>query len=112
MTEKSPTNKFLDALAWGLFIVLIGVGWYVGAAYNMDTGPYIALGVGLILVGLNLARMQMCIKISKFSLFVGIVALAIGVAGILGYALDLFLTVIILIGLFIIGEAIEKILKK
>ena len=112
MTEKSPTNKYLDALAWGLFIVLIGVGWYVGAAYNMDTGPYIALGVGLILLCLNLARIQMGIKISKFSLFVGLVALAIGVAGIFGYALDLFLTVIILIGLFIIGEAIEKILKK
>jgi len=112
MTEKSPTNKYLDALAWGLFIVLIGVGWWVGAAYNMDTGPYIALGVGLILVFLNLARTQMGIKISKFSLFVGLVALAIGVAGIFGYALDLFLTVIILIGLFIIGEAIERILRK
>ncbi len=112
MSEKSPTNNSLDALAWGLFIVLIGVGWYVGAAYDMDSGPYIALGVGLILLGLNLARTQMGIKISKFSLFVGLVALAIGVAGIFGYALDLLLTVIILIGLFIIGEAIEKILKK
>jgi len=112
MTEKSPNNKTLDALAWGLFIVLIGVGWYVGAAYNMDTGPYIALGVGLILVCLNLARRQMGIKISKFSLFVGLVALAIGVAGIFGYALDLFLTVIILIGLFIVGEAVERMLKK
>jgi len=105
-------NKTLDSLAWGLFIILIGVGWYVGAAYEMDTGAYIALGVGLILIGLNLARSQLGIKISKFSLFVGLVALAIGVAGILGYALDLFLTVIILIGLFIIGEALEKLLKK
>jgi len=43
---------------------------------------------------------------------VGLVALAIGVAGVLGYALDLFLTIIILIGLFIIGEAVERILKK
>ena len=105
-------KKTLDSLAWGLFIILIGVGWYVGAAYEMDTGAYIALGVGLILIGLNLARSQLGIKISKFSLFVGLVAFAIGVAGILGYALDLFLTVIILIGLFIIGEALEKLLNK
>ena len=105
-------NKTLDSLAWGLFVILIGVGWYVGAAYETDTGSYIAIGAGLILVGLNLTRNQMGIKISKFSLFVGLVALAIGVAGVLGYALDLFLTVIILIGLFIIGEALEKILKK
>lgn len=105
-------KKTLDSLAWGLFIILIGVGWYIGAAYEMDTGAYIALGVGLILIGLNLARFQMRIKISKFSLFVGLVALAIGVAGILGYALDLFLTIVILIGLFIIGEALGKLLKK
>ena len=105
-------NKTLDSLAWGLFIILIGVGWYIGAVYEMDTGAYIAVGVGLILIGLNLTRNQLGIKISKFSLFVGLVALAIGVAGVLGYALDLFLTVIILIGLFIIGEAIEKLLKK
>jgi hypothetical protein len=105
-------NKTLDSLAWGLFIILIGAGWYIGAAYEMDTGAYIALGVGLILIGLNLARSQMGIKISKFSLFVGLVALAIGFAGILGYALDLFLTVVILIGLFIIGEALGKLLKK
>ena len=105
-------NRTLDSLSWGLFIILIGVGWYIGAAYETDTGAYIALGVGLILLGLNLTRNQMGIKISKFSLFVGIVALAIGAAGVLGYALDLFLTVIILIGLFIIGEAIQKMMKK
>ncbi|MCW4055139.1 MAG: hypothetical protein NWE84_09540 [Candidatus Bathyarchaeota archaeon] len=105
-------NRTLDNLSWGLFIILIGIGWYVGATYEIDTGAYIALGVGLILLGLNLTRNQIGIKISKLSLFVGLVALAIGVAGILGYALDLFLTVIILIGLFIIAEAIEKMLKK
>ena len=105
-------NRTLDSLSWGLFIILIGVGWYVGAAYEIDTGAYIALGVGLILVGLNSTRNQIGIRISKFSLFVGLVALAIGVAGVLGYSLDLFLTVIILIGLFIIGEAIEKMLRK
>ena len=52
------------------------------------------------------------IKISKFSLFVGLVAFAIGGAGILGYSLDLFLTIIILIGLFIIGEALAKLTKQ
>jgi hypothetical protein len=105
-------NRTLDSLSWGLFIILIGAGWYIGAVYEIETGSYIALGVGLILLGLNLTRSQMGIKVSKFSLFVGLVALAIGVAGVLGYVLDLFLTVIILIGLFIVGEAVGKLLKK
>ena len=104
-------SKALDGLAWGLFIVLIGVGWYLGGVYDIDTGPYIALGVGLILIALNVIRSASDIKISKFSLFVGLIDLAIGAAGIFGYTLDLFLTVLILIGLFIIGEALAKITK-
>jgi hypothetical protein len=104
-------NKALDGLAWGLFIVLLGVGWYIEAAFEIETGPFIALGVGLILIGLNFIRVTNNIKISKFSLFIGLVAFAIGCAGILGYTLDLFLTIIILIGLFIIGEALTKLKK-
>ena len=104
-------NRALDGLAWGLFIILIGVGWWAGEYYQMDTGPYIALGVGLILLGLNATRAGTGIKISKFSLFIGLVALAIGGAGILGYSLNLFLTIVILIGLFIVGEALGKLLK-
>jgi hypothetical protein len=104
-------NKALDGLAWGLFIVLLGVGWYIEGEYQIETGPYIALGVGLILIGLNTIRATNKIKISKFSLFIGLIALAMGTAGILGYTLDLFLTIIILIGLFIIGEALAKITK-
>ena len=84
-------SKALDGLAWGLFIILIGVGWWTGEYYQMDTGPYIALGVGLILLGLNATRAGSGIKIGKFSLFIGLVALAIGGAGILGYSLNLFL---------------------
>ena len=104
-------NRALDGLAWGLFIILIGVGWWVGEYYQIDTGPYIALGVGLILLGLNATRAGTGIKISKFSLFIGLVALAIGGAGIIGYSLNLFLTIVILIGLFIVGEALGKLFK-
>ena len=104
-------NKALDGLAWGLFIILLGVGWYIEGTYGIETGPYIALGVGIILIGLNAIRAMNDIKISKFSLFVGCVALALGATGILGYSLDLFLTVIILIGLFIVGEALAKLAK-
>jgi hypothetical protein len=105
-------SKALDGIAWGLFIVLLGAGWYIEGAYGIETGPYIAFGVGIILIGLNSVRAMNNIKISKFSLFVGLVAFAIGGAGILGYTLDLFLTIIILIGLFIIGEALAKLTKQ
>jgi hypothetical protein len=108
MTEKSPTNKFLDAVAWGVFIVLLGSCWIASSYYTIDTGIYLALGTGLILIALNLVRRTMNISISKFSLFIGLLALALSASGIVGYALPFIPTVIVLVGLFIVAEAIQK----
>ena len=105
------TSKALGGLAWGAFFLLIGAGWVAGDYYQIDTGPYVAFGVGLIIIGLNVARAGAGIRVSKFSLFIGIVAFAIGGAGILGYSLELLPTIVILIGLFIIAEAIQKLTK-
>jgi peptidoglycan/LPS O-acetylase OafA/YrhL len=83
MSEKSPTNKVLDAVAWGVFIVLLGAGWIASAYYQMDTGIYIALGVGVILIALNFTRFGLKIRISKTSLFIGLLALALSLSGIM-----------------------------
>lgn len=101
------TSKALGGLAWGAFFLLVGAGWVAGDYYQIDTGPYVAFGVGLILIGLNVARAGTGIRVSKFSLFIGIVAFAIGGAGILGYSLEPLPTIVILIGLFIVAEAIH-----
>jgi hypothetical protein len=105
-------SKAFDGLAWGFFILLIGLGWYIESAYGLESSPYISLGVGVILLGLNVARLTSNIKISKFSLFIGLVALIMGTAGILGSTFELIPTIIILIGLFMIGEAASKLTRK
>jgi hypothetical protein len=112
MNENSITNKVLDAIAWGVFIVLLGAGWIASAYYQMDTGIYVALGVGVILIALNLARKTAGIAISKFSLFIGMLALALSGAGIVGFAMPFIPTVVILVGLFIVAEAIQKTTNK
>jgi hypothetical protein len=112
MNDNSITNKVLDATAWGVFIVLLGVGWITSTYYQMDTGIYIALGVGVILIALNLARKTAKIAISKFSLFVGMLALALSGAGIVGFAMPFIPTVVLLVGLFIVAEAIQKTTNK
>ncbi len=112
MTEKSTTKKVLDAIAWGVFVVLLGAGWIASSYYQVDTGVYVALGVGFILIALNLARMTMRISVSKFSLFIGLLALALSGTGILGFALPFVPTVIMLIGLFIVAEAMQKAINK
>jgi len=108
MEEKSTTNKVLGGIAWGVFAVLLGAGWIASSYYRMDTGIYVALGAGFILIALNLARITMGIKVSRFSLFIGLLALALSGAGLLGFAMPFVPTVVVLVGLFIVAEALQK----
>jgi len=103
MTTSART---LTTVAWGLFFILVGGAWLYGETYHVDMGTIIAIGVGLILVGLNLARSSIGVKMSKFSLGIGILALLIGLARYYGMKLDILPLIIILVGLFIIAEAI------
>jgi hypothetical protein len=104
----STTARTLTTVAWGLFFILVGGAWFYGETYKVDVGTIIAIGVGLILVGLNLARSSIGVKMSKFSLGIGILALLLGVARYFGMKLDILPLIIILIGLFIIAEAFAR----
>ncbi len=102
----------LTSLAWGLFIVLIGLSWALYEYYGIPMVPYIALGAGIILIGLNVARTGFGMRLSKFSLFIGIVAFVIGGTEMMGfYELPLLAMIIVLIGLFIIAEAAASLRK-
>lgn len=100
--------RTLTTVAWGLFFILVGGAWMYGEAYGVDTGTIIAIGVGLILVGLNIARKAVGARMGKFSLGIGILALLIGLARYAGMRVDILPLIIILIGLFIIAEAIVR----
>ena len=79
-----------------------------GQAYGVDTGTVIAIGVGLILIGLNIARKAVGARMGRFSLGIGILALVIGLARYAGLKVDILPLIIILIGLFILAEAIVR----
>jgi hypothetical protein len=101
-------NKVLDGLAWGSFFILLGIVWFVSTSYSIDAGAYVAVGVGIILIGVNLVRMVVGVKVSKFSLFIGLIAFAFGGAVVIGYSLPLVPMAIVLIGLFILAEGLQK----
>ena len=104
----TTSGRTLTTLAWGLFFILVGGAWIYGGTYHIDTGTIIAIGVGLILVGLNLARSSIGVRMSKFSLALGILALLIGLARYYGLKVDIVPLIIILIGLFIVAETIAR----
>jgi hypothetical protein len=109
INKKGINNKLLNGVAWGAFFVVLGIGWIASSAYTIDVGAYLAVGVGAILIAINLARLNMGVSLSKFSLFIGLIALALGVGGIIGYSLPLISTVIVLVGLFIVAEGLQKV---
>src|SRR5512136_62775 len=107
MNKNVTTNKILNGVAWGAFFVVLGIGWLASIAYAVDVGAYLAVGAGIILVAINLARYGIGINMSKFSLFIGLLVLALGAAGTVGYSMPLIPTVIVLVGLFVAAEAIQ-----
>jgi hypothetical protein len=106
-------NVALTSLAWGLFFILIGVS-LVAAYYNVNVVPYSAIGVGIILIGLNVSRKGLGMRLSEFGLFIGIVAICLGGAIFLGLPLMPwgYAMIIVLIGLFIIAEASVSLSKR
>jgi hypothetical protein len=108
-------NVALTSLAWGIFFVMIGISLAMsgyGIAFEAML-PYIAVGTGIILIGLNIARTGLGMTLSKFSLFIGILAFILGGLAVMGYLymLPWYAIVIILIGLFIIAEAASSLAK-
>jgi hypothetical protein len=106
--EQKSLNKTLETLGWGFFFVGLGAIYFVQSITQADIkgGSYIL--VGALLIGLNVVRTEKQIPVSKFTLFVGILLLLLGISDLAGFKLPFFETALILIGLFIVLGAISK----
>jgi hypothetical protein len=80
--EKAALNKRMEAVAWGLFLIMVCCRLLVPAA-AVPKGVW-SIGVGLIMLGLNLARYLTGIKLSGFTVFLGIVAIIGGILSLVG----------------------------
>ncbi|HEY9641728.1 MAG TPA: hypothetical protein V6C57_14670 [Coleofasciculaceae cyanobacterium] len=106
-TRKNNLNKRLEDIGWALFLIMIGCLLLV-PAYQIPPGIWL-IGTGLILLGVNAIRYFNSIKVSLFSLVLGIFALAAGLGELLGIKLPLFAIFLILMGVSILLKPfIEK----
>lgn len=76
--EKAALNKRLEAIGWGLFLVMLG--GFILVPHDVVSEGLWSIGVGLIMLGLNASRYYFGIRMSGFTTFLGIVALLGGVA--------------------------------
>lgn len=80
--EKSALNKRLESMAWGLFLIMLG-GFALVPPEVIAKGFW-SIGVGVIMLGLNLARYMNKIRMSGFTTFLGIISLLSGILQLLG----------------------------
>jgi hypothetical protein len=106
-SEKAGLNKRLETVFWGLFLIMLG-GWALIPSETIPKGAW-SIGVGLLMLGLNLTRYLNGIRMSGFTTVLGILALIGGIAEFLGWkSLDGALILIILGAYLILKPWFEK----
>jgi hypothetical protein len=110
MENTRKTNLDLDMIAWGAIFILWGITEMLPSLPE-GTG---ALGIGFILVGLNLARAAKGQPISWFSTTLGILALLLGALQLarpllhFSFELPIFPILLLALGLIILIRALRK----
>lgn len=80
--NKATLNKRLETTAWGLFLIMLGGFMYVPDTV-ISKGIW-SIGLGLIMLGLNVVRFTYKIKMSGFTTVLGILSLVAGALQLLG----------------------------
>jgi hypothetical protein len=79
---KQELNKRLEAIGWGLLLIMLG-GFGLVPNDLVSKGVW-SIGVGVIMLGLNVARYLFKIKMSGFTTVLGIISLIGGTLQLLG----------------------------
>jgi len=105
MNDIKTLNKRYEAVAWGaMFILLGGLSLIPG-----EQNDVFVLGIGVILLGLNLARYLSKIPMNGVTIALGIMAFVLGMVALLRpvlnlprFELPLFPVLLIVIGLYLL----------
>jgi hypothetical protein len=93
---KDALNNRLDAIGWGLFLIMIG-GLWLAPKETVPEGTWL-IGTGFIILGLAVARYLNGIEIGWFWVGLGILALGSGLGDIFGLSLPVFPILLIIAG--------------
>ena len=107
MNETPLHKRNYEAIAWGAFFIWWGITELIP---SLPTGTG-AIGIGLILLGLNAARYFSGIPTSRFSITLGILAMVWGgldLAGVflnLPFEIPVFAILLVLFGAIVLARA-------
>lgn len=103
--QKEALGQRLDAIGWGLFLLMLGGLWLVPEEWGLPEGSWL-IGTGVIILGLSAVRYFNGLKVSGFWLFLGALALGTGLASILGLDLPVFPILLVIAGAAILLQPV------
>ena len=109
MENTLKSNPDLGTIAWGALFILWGITEMIPSLPE-GTG---AIGIGIILVGINLARSWKGQPTSGFTTTLGILALLLGALQLaspflhLSFELPIFAILLLALGLILLGSALR-----
>ena len=110
MNDTQILNRNFEAIAWGALLIWWGITELIPSMPD-GSGP---IGIGLILIGVNIARSLNGVPANRFSITLGILALVWGgleMAGaLLGlpFELPVFAILLIVLGALILAPALFR----
>lgn len=76
--SKQALLQKIDAVGWGIFLIWMGVAFLANISWGIGL-----IGVGIIIVGGQVARKYFALPVERFWMIIGIVFLAWGVVELL-----------------------------
>ncbi len=110
MENAQTSNRNLETVAWGAFFIW----WGVTELFPFLPHGIGAVGIGLILLGLNAARSRNGIPTSGFTTTLGVLALVLGGLELAGSVLSLpfeipvFAILLIVLGMIVLGRGMRQ----
>lgn len=107
MENTRKSNIDFSTIAWGAFFIL----WGITEMFKFLPDGTGAIGIGLILVGLNLARSWKGQSTSGFTTTFGVLALLLGIMQLarpflhLSFDLPVFAILLLALGVILLGNA-------
>ena len=98
--QKAALNKRLETIAWGLFLIMLGGFMYVPET-TISKGVW-SIGVGLIMLGLNVVRYTRKIRMSGFTTVLGILSLIAGALQVAGIVALEGAVLLIILGAYLV----------
>ena len=97
---KEALNTRLEAIGWGLFLIMTGAVWFI-PGWHIPVSLWL-IATGLILLGVNLVRYLNDIKMCWTSVLLGLLAVLFGVGEFMGLDLPFVAILLIVFGAGII----------